>query len=204
MRYLFAILAALTLTSCASTEDRRFHVGESPRAFVIVGVAEAAANTSAQYDVLWRRLDAEGAFSPVAGDTSFQAETNSRNTIRIRGIPGEFALLQIEPGTYALDSVFALIRDRRVNYIANGLVRGPSRPSFQVAPGEAVYLGIWQVDIVEANATVSLWRLSESDLRAVAATQNAVLGDIRIRRTEMRDVPCTPQRLHSRSQRQVC
>ena len=31
--------------------------------------------------------------------------------MRVRGIPGEFTHAEVEPGIYALDSVFALIRD---------------------------------------------------------------------------------------------
>ena len=28
----------------------------------------------------------------------------------------------------------------------NGVIAGPERPAFEVRPGEAVYLGIWQVE----------------------------------------------------------
>jgi hypothetical protein len=207
MRALFVILAALVLAQCASSDeedDDRFRVGVSDRSFVIIGVAEAASNTSAEYEMLWRKLDGAGDFARIGGDTAFQAETNEGGALRIRGIPGEFLLREIEPGDYALDSVFAVIEDDRVNYIAQGLVQGPERPSFEVRPGEAVYLGIWQVDIEDSSAVTRLWRMSEADLRAVLREQDDVLGDVRMRDTQTRAVPCTPQRLNNRSQRQVC
>lgn len=208
MRLVFALLGALLLAQCASKpeEDNRFQVGRSDRAFVIIGIAESASNTSATYDMLWRRLGADGAFTHEidAGRTSFQAETNQMGTLRIRGIPGEFMMREIDPGVYALDSVFAVIRDDRVNYIANGVVRGPDRPTFNIAPGEAVYLGIWEANIEDVAAVVRPWRLSESDLRAVLERQDRVAGEVRVRETYTRAVPCAPQRLNSRSQRQVC
>lgn len=204
MRFLFAILTALALTSCASSEDDRFRVGSSPRSFVIIGVAEAAANTSASYDLLWRRLDASGGFEPLDDDTSFLAETNERGTLRIRGIPGEFTLREVEPGAYALDSVFGILRDNRVNYIANGLIAGPERPVFEVQPGEAVYLGIWQVDLADDSAVARPWRLSEADLSAVLGEQNGVVGNVRMRETTTRAVACTPRRMNNQTQRQVC
>lgn len=205
MRSFWAILAALALAACASSdEDDRFRVGQSENAFVIIGVAEAAANTSASYDMLWRRLDETGAFSEFGGRRQFTAETNSRSSLRIRGIPGEFILVEVEPGVYALDSVFATIRDERVNYIANGIVRGPDRPSFQVDAGEAVYLGIWQVNIEDAVAVTRPWRMDERDLRAVMEEQNDLIGPARMRQTRTRAVSCTPHRINTVSQRQVC
>lgn len=207
MRHLFAILATFALATCASSgEDDRFRVGASDRAFVIIGVAEAADNTSATYDLLWRRLDPAGNFTPEieAGRTSFQAETNERGTVRIRGIPGEFMMREIDPGVYALDSVFAVIRDDRVNYIANGVVTGPERPAFEVRPGEAVYLGIWQVNIEDVTAVARPWRLNEADLRAVLDRRDEIDGEVRLRETYTRAVPCQPQRLNSRTQRRIC
>jgi hypothetical protein len=204
MRFLFAILALGVVACASSDEDNRFRVGSSPRSYVIIGVAESAANTSASYDLLWRRLDATGGFERLDDDTSFMAETNERGTIRIRGIPGEFTLREVEPGTYALDSVFGLIRADRVNYIADGLIRGPERPAFDVRPGEAVYLGIWQVDLEEVTAVTRPWRLSDSDLRAVLEEQDEVLGDVRMRETGTRAVACTPRRMNNQTQRQVC
>lgn len=203
MRFLFVILAALALAQCASGEDNRFRVGQSPRAYVIINVAEAAENTSATYDMLWRRVEG-GQFAPLGDGRSFQAESNERGTIRIRGIPGEFMFKEVDPGTYALDSVFAVIRDRRVNYIAQGVVTGPERPAFEVRAGEAVYLGIWQVNIEDVSAVARLWRLNENDLRAVLREQDAIRGDVRMRETHTVTAPCAPRRLTNRSQRQVC
>jgi hypothetical protein len=204
MRFLFVILAGLVLAQCASSEDDRFMVGASPRSLVIIGVAESAANTSASYDLLWRRLNEDGSFSELDDRNAILAETNERGTVRVRGIPGEFTLREVDPGVYALDSVFAVIRGDRVNYIANGVLRGEERPAFEVRPGEAVYLGIWQVNIEDTTAVVRPWRLSESDLRAVIARRREVAGDVRLRETYTRAVPCTPQRLNSRTQRRVC
>lgn len=207
MRQLFAILATFALATCASSgQEDGFQVGASPRAFVIIGVAEAAENTSASYDLLWRRLDSAGHFMTEidGGHTAFQAETNERGTLRIRGIPGEFIMREVDPGVYALDSVFAVIRDDRVNYVANGVVTGPERPAFEVRAGEAVYLGIWQVNIEDVSAVARPWRASEADLRAVIERRDEVIGDVRVLQTHTRAVPCNPQRLNSRSQRRVC
>lgn len=204
MRFFFAIIGALALTQCATPPDERFRVGESERAFVIIGVAETAANTSARYDVLWRRLDAEGAFEPVNGDAVIEAQTNAGDTLRVPGLPGEFTLREVEPGRYALDSVFAVIRDQRVNYIANGVVNGPERPAFEVRAGEAVYLGIWQADLEDARAVVRPWRLSEDDLQIVLRAQEHLLGRVALRATQTVSAPCAPRRLNNLSQRQVC
>lgn len=204
MRFFFAILGMLVLSQCATPPDDRFRAGQGGRAFVIIGVAESAANTSARYDVLWRKLDAAGAFEPVSDRTVIEAQTNARDTLRVPGLPGEFTLREVEPGRYALDSVFAVIRDRRVNYVADGLVQGPERPAFEVRPGEAVYLGIWQADLEESRAVVRPWRLSEDDLRIVLNTQDNVLGQVALRATQTVSTPCAPRRLNNFSQRQVC
>lgn len=207
MRHLFAILAALMLAQCASSEDDRFRVGASPDAFVIIGVAEAQANASAQYRMLWRRVGPDGRFMDIDDDdNSFEATTNARGTLVIRGIPGEFKLAEIEPGTYALDSVFGVLRDRRVNYVAQGLIAGPERPSFEVRPGEAIYLGIWQVNLSETSAIAEPWRLDERDLRAVMRrADEEVAGSVVLRETRTRAVPCeAPRRLSNLSQRRVC
>jgi hypothetical protein len=204
MRFVVLILGALALAQCATAEDDRFHVGESPNAFVIIGVAETPNTREARFTLLWRMLNASGGFTEHDGDTAFQARTNEGDTLRIRGIPGEFEMLEVEPGVYALDSVFGLIRDDRVNYVAEGVIEGPDRPSFEVRPGEAVYLGIWQADIEDVRAVTRPWRLEESDLRAVLSQSDAVVGHVRIRETHTRSVPCTPHQLVSRSRRQVC
>lgn len=204
MRTIIAIIAALSLASCITAEDRRFRVGQSERALVIIGVAEAAANTSARYSLLWRRLDSDGGFSEVDGRTAFEPETNTRGSMRVRGIPGEFFAFEVEPGIYALDGAFAVIRDDRVNYIADGMIVGPTRPSFEVRPGEAVYLGIWQVDLQEVSASARPWRLQQSDLSALLGREEFVIGDVRLRDTRSRDVVCNPRRMSNLSQRQIC
>ncbi len=205
MRFAVMILGALALASCATSEDDRFQVGASEKSFVIIGVAEASESREARYTLLWRQLDAAGAFTELNGRTAFDAQTNEGDTVRVRGIPGEFEMLEIDPGVYALDSVFGIIRDDRVDYVAEGVVTGPERPSFEVRPGEAIYLGIWQVDIEEVRAVTRPWRLEESDLRAVLhAADDEVRGHVRIRETRTRSVACTPHRLNTRSRRQVC
>jgi hypothetical protein len=204
MRILLAMLAALTLTQCASSEDERFRVGASPRSFVIIGVAEAAANTQPYYVMLWRRLDQGGAFTEYEERNIFEPRTNARGSARVRGIPGEFIAAEIDPGVYALDSVFALLRDRRVNYVANGVVRGPERPAFEVRPGEAVYLGIWEMNLVDAAPVTRLWRMDQADARAAQRATRAVVGELRMRATHIRAAPCSPHQPSSLSQRQVC
>jgi hypothetical protein len=205
MRVSVLIMGALALAACATSEDDRFRVGESEKSFVIIGVAEASGNREARYSLLWRQLDAAGAFTEVNGRTTFEARTNEGDTLRVRGIPGEFEMLEIEPGVYALDSVFGLIRDDRVNYVAEGVITETERPSFEVRPGEAVYLGIWQADIEDVRAVARPWRLEESDLRAVLnSADDEVRGHVRIRETRPRNVACAPRQLNARSRRQVC
>jgi hypothetical protein len=205
MRFAVLILGALALASCATSEDDRFRVGESEKSFVIIGVAEASESREARYTLLWRQLDAAGAFTEYDGHTTFEAQTNEGDTVRVRGIPGEFEMLEVEPGVYALDSVFGIIADERVNYVAEGVIAGPERPSFEVRPGEAIYLGIWQADIEDVRAVTRPWRIEESDLRAVLnVADDEVRGHVRIRETRTRSVACTPHQLNSRSRRQVC
>jgi len=205
MRFVLLILGALAVAQCATSEDDdRFRVGASERAFVIIGVAETVANREARYTLLWRQLDGDGAFAEEGRRASFEAQTNERDTVRVRGIPGEFELLEVEPGVYALDSVFAVIRDDRVNYVADGVIEGPDRPAFEVRAGEAVYLGIWQVDIEDVRAVARPWRMEESDLRAVLGSSDEVVGQVRMRSTQTRSVDCDPRPLNARTRRQVC
>lgn len=208
MRHLLAVLATLVLAQCASHEDNRFRVGSSPRAYVIIGVAESAANTAESYRLLWRRLDENGRFMSLGmgGDAnSFEPHTNARSSIRIRGIPGEFEMQEIDPGVYALDSVFAVLRGEHVNYFANGVVQGADRPSFEVGPGEAIYLGIWETNLNEVNAVVRPWRLDPADMIAVMrAARDPIIGAPVLRETKPRDVACTPHRMSNITQRQIC
>lgn len=204
MRFLILVLGALALAQCASRGEDDFTTGQSDRALVIIGVAEAAESTEGHYLMLWRRLDSAGGFEDIDGRNAFEAETNSGGTVRVRGIPGEFAMRTVDPGVYALDSVFAIIPDGRVRYVADGVIRGPERPAFEVQAGEAVYLGIWQMRIEDARAVTRPWRLSEEDLRSVLRNNDAVLGDVRVRQTHTRAVTCQPRQINSRSRRQVC
>ena len=204
MRLIFALAATLALAQCASPEDKRFRVGEAPRAFVVIGIAEASRNTQPEYTMLWRRLDEQGNFAAFDDNSIFQPRTHMRSSVRVRGVPGEFAMAEVEPGIYALDSVFAIIEERRVNYSANGVVLGPERPSFEVRPGEAVYLGIWQLDLDDITPVARPWRLEQADADAVMRRANATVGAVALRRTHDRAVPCAPHRLNTRSLREIC
>jgi hypothetical protein len=204
MRLLFAILSVVLVASCVTPDDDRFYVGQAARSLVIIGVAEGSDNTSARYTMLWRQLDAGGEFTELDDDRAFSPETNTRGSIRVRGIPGEFYVYEIDPGTYALDGVYGIIRDRSVNYAADGIIEGPDRPVFNVRPGEAVYLGIWEANIVEMRAVARPYRLEQSDLRAVLASEDLVVGEVRPRATETRSVPCAPRRISTITQRRVC
>ncbi len=204
MRLIFAMVAALCVAQCATSEDTRFRVGESPRALVVIGLAEAASSDAPSYTMLWRRIDENGAFTSLESNTTFEPRTDANDSVRVRGLPGEFAVAEVEPGIYALDSIFALIRARRVNYSANGVITGPERPSFEVRAGEAVYLGIWEAQLEETNAVVRPWRLDQADANAVMREADAAIGLVQVRQVQTRAVVCTPTRLNSRSQREVC
>lgn len=204
MRLIFAMLSMLVLAQCATPgEERRFVVGAAEDAYVIIGIAKAPNIDTPRYDMLWRMLDARGVFADYDDERSLDVETNT-NSIRIPGIPGEFIAARIRPGVYALDGVYAIIRDQRVNYYADGLVIGPERPAFEARAGEAIYLGIWQVDLEDTRAVTRPWRVDAADLRAVMEEIDDLDGDVRIRQTTTRAVPCTPQRLGNVSQRQIC
>lgn len=206
MRNLLAIVAAVALTTCATAEDKRFAVGESSNGYVIVGVAEeSGAAQEASYTMLWRRVDpATGRFAPLNNRTAFEARTNAHDSVRVHGIPGEFAMGELAPGVYALDSIFAEIIDRRVAYVAQGVVVGPDRPTFEVRPGEAVYLGIWQMHLTELNAVTRLWRIDEADKDAVVREAHQTRGEVTVREPHTTQVACTPVRLNAVSTRQVC
>jgi hypothetical protein len=204
MRLVLALVACLVLAQCATPGDGRFRSGDSDDAYVIIGVAERDRNTLPNYKVLWRRLDEDGRFRPFLVNRYFEAATNERDSVRVEGVPGEFTMTDIEPGTYALDSVYAMVPSGRVIYVANGLIEGPERPAFTVAAGEAVYLGIWEVNVEESAAVVRPWRLEAADLRAVLDAADPVRGDVHLRETEIVSVPCVQHRLSDTSQRQVC
>lgn len=204
MRRLLAILATVALAQCAMINRDAFRVGGEEDALIIIGVAKSPNDTSPRYTMLWRQVDPDGTFARLDGGKSFDAETNAADTVRVRGIPGEFEFERVRPGTYALDSVFAVLPDGRVNYVAQGVIEGPERPAFEVRAGEAVFLGIWQMRIEGANATARLWRLEESDARAVVRASNRLTGPVRVRSTHTIAVPCSPRQLNQLSSRQVC
>lgn len=205
VRFVFVILATLLVAQCASKpEDNRFRVGESARGYVIIGVAESADEREPAYAMLWRLLDPAGNFTSYDDSRAVEARTNANDTLRLDGVPGEFAMGEVQPGIYALDSVFAVLREERLAYYAQGVVVGPERPTFEVRPGEAVYLGIWEMRVEGANAATRLWRLSEADLGRVTQAARTTIGAVRVRETQIRSVPCAPHRLGNMSQRQVC
>lgn len=204
MRVLLAIAFAVALNGCASDEDARFRVGEGASAFAIIGVAESASEREPAYTMLWRRLGPDGTFLPYGGRTIFEARTNANDSVRIDDLPGEFAMGRLEPGVYALDSVFAVLQENGVNYIAQGVVQGPERPSFEVQSGEAIYLGIWEMNVTGVAANTRLWRLNEDDMRMVVRAADPIVGHMRLRETQTRTAPCTPRQLGNMSQRQVC
>jgi len=203
MRFLGAMLAMLVLAQCATPGNDDFTVGGSEEALVIIGIAKSSRDTSARYLMLWRRVGADGAFEEFDDSRSFQPETNS-SAVRVDGVPGEFAFARVAPGAYALDGVFGIIRDGRVDYVAQGVITGPDRPAFEVAAGEAIYLGIWEADIEDASAVVRPWRIDAADMRAAVRVAGGVAGDVVIRQAHTRSVPCTPHRPSTMSTRQVC
>lgn len=211
MRHLLALAAILALVQCSTDEDDRVQPEAVPDAYVIIGIAEAPDSVDPSYAMLWRRAYADGFAnlsmrSVIDQDPNiFEPSTNDGGSVRVRGIPGEFTVARLQPGIYALDSVFAVIAENRVNYFANGVIEGPARPSFEVRPGEAIYLGIWEVRIDGNTPSATLWRLDEADARAVVrAAREDTGGDVRLRRTDMRTVPCTPHRISGLTQRQIC
>ena len=204
MRLLVVVFAALFLAQCAGAEDRRFTVGQSPKALVVIGVAETTDNRDPHYTMLWRRLNAGGTFTGYDGSRIIEPRSNANDSLRVHGIPGEFIAAEVEPGIYALDSVFAVLREDNLDYIAQGVVAGPERPAFEVLAGEAIYLGIWELDVDGVSAVTRPWRLSASDLHAVARAGEPIVGELQARETHMRAVACTPRRLSTMSLRLVC
>lgn len=204
MRLLFTVLAALVLAQCAGREDNRFAVGESPNGFVVMGIAKAADDREPRYELLWRLVGPDGVFIEYDDERAFQPETNSRSSVRINGIPGEFAMAEIPPGVYALDGAFAALREDGVTYFAQGVITTPGRPTFEVRPGEAVYLGIWETRIEGNNAVTSLWRMNNADMRAVERAANATRGPLTQAQIYPSDVACMPRRMSQLTQRQIC
>lgn len=179
--------------------------GGDARTYVIINVAEALGDTSPRYSMLWRRLEADGRFADYDDETIIEAETNADNSVVVRGIPGEFLVLRVRPGTYALDSVYGTVRESGVTYVASGVVAGPSRPSFEVREGETIYLGIWQVALRDGQAVARPWRLLPTDLSAaLTQARNRRLNNAELRETVAREVACQPHRINWRTRRQIC
>ena len=206
MRRLLAIAATLFLAQCATErEDHRFRVGQEQQGMAFIGLAEATGATSPIYTMLWRRIDpSTGAFMPLNGQSSFETRTDDGGSIRIDGVPGEFEFARLTPGTYGLDSVYALIPAGHVNYFAPGIIVGPDRPTFEIRAGEAIYLGIWQMSLNETTAVTQLWRLDPRDGDAATRRANQTIGNVVLRETGSRAVQCAPHRLNTISQRQIC
>ncbi|MEZ6022284.1 MAG: hypothetical protein R3C16_02455 [Hyphomonadaceae bacterium] len=204
MRLLFTVLAALVLAQCAGREDERFAVGEAPNGYVIIGLAETADAREPRYAVLWRLLGPDGRFTEYDDARAFERATNARRSLRVNGLPGEFLMAELPPGTYALDSVFATLREHGVTYFAQGVVEGPERPAFDVRPGEASYLGIWELSLDGTTATVRPWRLDSADMARVTRAANATRGPVVLQETRTVSAPCEPHRMSNRTQRQIC
>lgn len=198
MRFVFVVMAVLALSQCASAIRP-----PTGRAIVIVGLAEAPDNVAPRYTMLWRKVEAEGRFADYGGRRMVEFTTHGGGTVRVEGIPGEFVVAQVEPGLYALDGVFATLREGAVTYTAQGSIIGPERPGFEARAGEVIYLGIWQASLDGHLAVVRPWRLDEGDLRAVAHGAG-IEGEIRLRPTRAVEAPCTPHRMHPSLTRQIC
>jgi hypothetical protein len=179
--------------------------GGDLRTYVIINVAEALGDTSPRYSMLWRRLEADGSFADYDDETIIEAETNTDDSVVVRGIPGEFLILRVRPGVYALDSVYGTVRESGVTYVASGVIAGPARPSFEVREGETIYLGIWQVALNNGQAVARSWRLLPTDLSAaLSQARNRRLNNAELRETVEREVACTPHRINWRTRRQIC
>ncbi len=202
MRLFWVLIGCLILAQCASRGRLNDEAGAASKALVIIGVAESSSNMAPRYSMLWRRLDTTGAFLRFDAATSIDARTNA-NGVRVHGIPGEFVVAEVEPGVYALDGVFAVIRDRTLNYAAEGVITGPDRPAFEVGAGDAVYLGIWEMNLVDQRASTRLWRLDAADAHAVVAALDRVV-QVRVAQTHTRAVACNPHRYNTTSIRQIC
>jgi hypothetical protein len=197
MRFAFVIAAMLALCQCASAPERA-------RPIVILGVAEAPDQMAPDYTMLWRKVDPKtGAFESRGGARMIEFTTSSSGAIRVDGMPGEFEVRRVEPGLYALDGVYAQLREGAVTYTAQGSIRGPERPAFEARRGEVIYLGIWQVSLDNELAVVRPWRLSQDDIRAVARAAD-LEARVLLRETHVVSVPCTPRRMHPSLAREIC
>jgi hypothetical protein len=203
VRLLLVILAAGFLAQCASGLDAREVDGD--RALVIIGVAETADHRDPRYALLWRLVGEGARFTDYDDTRTFDAQTHSDDSVRVDGIPGEFEIFSVRPGIYALDGAFATLREQGVTYFAQGVIEHPQRPSFEARAGEAVYLGIWQLDIDGANAVTRVWRLDPADLEAArAAAPRRIPDQVALRETAPMAVACAPRRINQMTPRQIC
>ncbi len=197
MRVAFVIAAMLALCQCATAPERA-------RPIVIVGVAEAPDQVAPTYTMLWRKVDVErGRFESHGGRRMIEFSTGGANTVRVEGLPGEFRVARVEPGLYALDGMYATLREGAVRYTAQGSIIGPERPAFEARPGEVIYLGIWQASLDNELAVVRPWRLASEDARAVAR-EAGINGAVVLRETHAYAVPCAPRRMHPSLAREIC
>jgi hypothetical protein len=201
------ILAAILLAAlCCGARAEAFIFGGDDRATatVVINIAEAVGDTTPRYSMLWRRLDDEGRFTEYGDETVIEVESNSANSVLVRGVPGEFLTIHVRPGAYALDSVRGLLREDGVNYVASGVIVGPERPAFEVREGETIYLGIWQMSLNQGQAEATLWRLAETDLRAFLGHGRNRVRNVAIREARVREVACAPHPISWRTNREIC
>lgn len=170
---------------------------------VIIGVAKTYDNRDPRYSLLWRQLGADGAFLDYDDTRSINVETNSGGSIQVQGIPGEFRVFSVSPGVYALDGAFATLREGGLSYFAQGVVERPERPSFEVRAGDAVFLGIWEMNIDGAHAVTRLWRLDEADRDAVVRAAR-IRQEVQMLSATSVEVQCAPHRMSGMSPRQIC
>ncbi len=145
-------------------------------------------------------------FGRIDGRRQFRSRAPHETTpCRVRGIPASSPSLEVEPGVYALDSVFAAY-PRRPGELRRATASSPGRsaPVFEVRPGEAIYLGIWQMDLEEVTAVTRPWRSSRSRRRGGDARCRRCKRSDDARRTRTQAVACEPHQLGALSQRQIC
>jgi len=204
MRWILAAIFSLTLCVSVRADAFIFDGDGRATATVIINIAEAMGDTSPRYSMLWRRLGDDGRFVEYDDESIIEVDTNSRRSFMVRGVPGEFLTVRVRPGTYALDSVYGVVREDGVDYVASGVVEGPGRPTFEVRDGETVYLGIWQIALADGRAVATLWRQDADDVRAFMEHGGGRLRNVALRAPTPREVACQPHPINWRTNRQIC